>query len=358
MNSKGERMIRLTKAAAGFALCVALAGLALPDDAVAEGPVEIHGYGNQNYLRSRDLPYNGADERRDSLDERTFALVFAAPLGDRSKAWAQIHMTEERVRLDWAFVEHAFGANVTGRAGKIKLPVGFYNEIIDVKFLQLSTERPFVYQEALGITAESFQGVALRLDHTLTGTAVAWDLYAGQAISTDDEPFRRPQRLFGGRVELKPPVAGLRLMGSAYRNDFLDGDSASVQIAESQTTWLLSAEYKTEAVDLKSEYGASKLGATRLNTGYLQGGYRIAARWMPFVRYERLVTDKSQRSDPAYFQRATVIGMNFAPVDGVAVRIERQFNRGYALPVARNDVNPGEGRPRWNMLQASVSFIF
>jgi len=322
------------------------------------GGVEIHGYGNQNYLRSPSLPYKLSDGQRDSFDETTVALLFVAPLDEKSKVWTQIHMTQEKIRLDWAFVDYQLTGSLMGRLGRIKLPLGLYNEIIDAKFLQLSTEAPFLYQEAVGLTAEAYQGLGLVYDLRAAGGDMSLDFFLGQPSRDEEEPALTPKRLVGGRLTYKTPLPGLRVMASAYRSSVQDATDPLNPVPVSQRAWILSGEYKTETIDLKSEYGASKSGDAQRNAWYVQGGYNLSESWQPFVRYDQLVTDKAQKSDPSYYQKSVVLGLNYKVSSSLSIRAENHFNRGYALPVASENVAAGSGKTSWNFMTASVNFIF
>lgn len=320
--------------------------------------VEIHGFANQNYLRSPSVSYKEAGPLRDSFDESAVALLFTAPLGERIKAWTLLHMTGQEVRMDWAFVDYRFNASTVGRAGRIKLPVGLYNEIIDAKFLQLSTEAPFVYQGPVGIAPESFNGMSVNSDFQFGATGLSVDLYVGQTAKSSEDPTRASSNLAGARVTVQTPINGLRLMASGYRNRFVDQADPLAPTKQTQDTWVLSSEYKNERVDLKAEYATSKIGGVQKRAWYIQSGYSISESWQPYVRYDALTTDTSLGSDPAYYQKDVVVGVNYMINSSLSVRGENHWNRGYALPVAGGTVAPGDGKPRWSYFTASVNFIF
>ncbi|MBA4176279.1 MAG: hypothetical protein C0505_06930 [Leptothrix sp. (in: Bacteria)] len=323
----------------------------------AEG-VEIHGFAYQNYLRSTSLPYKEAGPNRDSFEEAAVALLFAAPLGERIKSWTQLHMTGEQVRLDWAFVDYRFSASTIGRVGRIKLPIGVYNEIIDAKFLQVAAEAPLLYQQPLGITPESFNGISVNLEYDVGLGMAGFDLYAGQTLEPEEGSSLTPSRLIGGRVTLQTRVPGLRLMASAYSNKFVDTAIPSTLDSVTRNTWVLSTDYKSDRLDLKSEYGVSRAGGRKTKAWYVQGGYTVAENWQPYARFDNLVTDSANSADPSYYQKSVVVGLNYTINSNVSVRAERHMNRGYGVPVASETVHAGEGKPRWSFFTASVNFIF
>lgn len=318
--------------------------------------VEIHGYGHQGYLRPNDNTYLGADTNG-TWDYNALALLFTAKIDDKSKVWMQLYGTSANMRLDWAFVDYQLTGNLTGRAGQIKAPIGLYNEIRDIKFLQLSTLQPILYQEAGEMAYEAYRGVAVVYNHDIGGGSLAWDAYLGQEVAFETSATLKNRRLIGGRVTYKTPVDGLKFMVSAY-NDKKE-NIATVEKGAVKT-WILSTDYTANNWDIKAEYANKDNGLenTKAKTYYLQAGYTFAEKWTPFVRYDYITTDVSQKTDPAYYQKSKVLGLNYKINDNIAVRLENHWNNGYALPVASTEVAAGAGKTDWNMFAASVNFIF
>lgn len=333
------------------------AGVALACQHALAGDVEIHGFANQNVLHSPDLPYKDASPERLSFDETAAALLLTAALADNSKAWTQLHMTREEVRLDWAFVDYRFNAVALGRIGRIKLPVGLYNEIIDAKFLQVTTEAPFLYQEAMDMTSESYQGLGVSLDLPFGDKRAEVELYGGQ-VPSEGGSERRSNSLLGARVTLPMPLEGLRLMGSAYINELTDPAVQADGAKFKQTTAILSADYKTDRWDVKAEYGLSKMGGNKRTAWYVQAAYALNDTWQPYARYDNMVANADLGSDPAYHQKSFVLGLNYTLLTNLSLRAEHHFNRGYGMAVASEALAAGEGRSSWGFTTASVNFIF
>ncbi|MDX1251894.1 MAG: hypothetical protein IDH49_06530 [Gammaproteobacteria bacterium] len=128
--------------------------------------ISIYGYGHQAYLRTSENAYLEADKKGD-WGYGVLALVIAATLDDKTKVWMHLHNTAEKTRMDWAYVDRQVSAGLSLRAGQIKMPVGLYNEIRDIKFLQLSTLIPALYQEATRITDEAYRGIGLNYNHDI-----------------------------------------------------------------------------------------------------------------------------------------------------------------------------------------------
>jgi hypothetical protein len=169
--------------------------------------------------------------------------------------------------------------------------------------------------------------------------------------------------IVGGRVTYKTPVEGLKFMASAY-NSKVEDFAIATAIAPltpaigNQKTSALSADYSNNNFDVKAEYGKSKLFIAESETYYVQAGYTFAEKWKPYVRYDYITTDVTQKTDPSHYQKAKVLGLNYKINNSTAVRLENHWNDGYAMPVASGEVAAGAGIKDWKLLAASISFIF
>ncbi|MEK6726050.1 MAG: porin [Deltaproteobacteria bacterium] len=321
-----------------------------------EDRVEIHGYGHQGYLQTTDNTYLNTDTNG-TWDYNALALLFTAKIDDKSKIWMQLYGNSEKMRLDWVFIDYQLTGNLTGRAGQIKMPLGLYNEIRDIKFLQLSMLQPMLYQEAAEIAHEAYSGVSIVYNRDFGGGNLSWDAYLGQGVDFEASATLKNRSLVGGRVTYKTPVDGLRFMASAYNNK---KENTALAEKGALKTWVLSADYTNNNWDIKAEYANmdNDLEGESSNTYYAQAGYTLGEKWTPFVRYDYLTTDVAERTDPSYYQKTTVLGLNCKINDSIAVRLENHWNNGYALPVASGEVIAGAGKTDWNMFAAGISYIF
>ena len=329
----------------------------------AADQLEIHGYGHQGYLQTTDNTYLGADTNG-TWDYNALALVFTAKIDDKSKVWAQLHNTSKTTRLDWVFLDFQVNNNLVARVGQIKMPFGLYNEIRDIEFLHLSTLNQALYSEAAEIAHEAYRGAAIVYDHDFGGGRLSWDAYLGEVAENNLLVTTKNRRLVGGRVTYKTPVDGLRFMASAYSNKLDDTVAAKQGTKEA---WLLSADYTNNNWDLKAEYANmdNSLEGKSSKSYYAQAGYTFAEKWTPFVRYDYITTDKTQSADPSYYQKTTSLGVGYKINNSAILRVENNWNSGYALPVASTltgqsapEVAAGAGKTDWNMFAASISFIF
>jgi len=325
----------------------------------------IHGYGYQSFFQGKENNYLGS-AGDGSWGYNVLDLLFTAKLDDNTKLWMQVMNTVEVSTLDWAFVDHQFTPALSGRAGQIKFPYGLYNEIFETRFLHLSNLPPSLYQDASGMRFENYRGIAVNYKHELGAGSLTWDIYSGEAIVPEEVGITKFGRLVGGRVTLKTPVDGLRLMFSAFSSN---ETSVATGVSSTQHASALSVDYFANSWDLKAESARNRNHAgLESSTWYIQAGYTVGEKWTPFVRYDYITTDESQKSDPSYYQQTNTVGFDYRLNNNVSFRVEDHIIKGYALPVMSyapaapgtpaTGVAAGTGEENWNLFAASVNFIF
>jgi hypothetical protein len=121
---------------------------------------------------------------------------------------------------------------------------------------------------------------------------------------------------------------------------------------------MLSASYVTDNYDLKAEYAHHKRLDVTSQGYYVQGAYSLNDSWKPYMRYDYFTTDKSQKSDPSFYQKTFMLGVQYNISPSVSVRVEDHFNHGYAMPVASEEVSAGAGKTNWGLFVAGLNFAF
>jgi hypothetical protein len=341
-------------------VAIALAGivaLAGATTAAADGfsdRIDFHGFGYQSYLQSSKNTYLGADSKG-TFDENSFNLVVTAKLDEKSKLWAMIDTDSDGARLGWAFVDYSVNDNFVLKAGQSKEPWGWYNEIFDARYLQMSTVVPHMYADAADMRDEAYRGAGLSYSMDAGAGRLSFDAYTGAPVVLNSDASAAAEKtygLIGGVATWTTPVNGLRFRVSGFTHDRkVDG------IVTREKSVVGGVEYVADNWDFKSEY-AHRSSDSTVSSYYVQAGYTFADRWTPFGRYDYIVTDKSLKSDPSYYQKTMVIGLDYKVNSYFSVRVENHFNKGYALPVASGEVEAGAGNDKWNMFGASVNFIF
>ena len=333
-------------------LCAAHSGFAIDFGDSAE----LHGYGSQDYLQATHNRYLGADSKG-SWDDNFLGLVGTVTLNDASKLWAQLETSsQDSTHFTWFFIDYQFSDTVRAHVGRVRYPLGLYNEIVDSKFLQQSSLEPALYQQAADMVHDAYTGVGVDYQQSLgAGGGLLWQGYGGDTYDTDPPPDSRDRRSAGGRLTYQTPVSGLRFMISGY---YTDVQILATQRSTGEGRWIFSGDYVDGDWDIKSEYGRHSFKGVDSYAYYAQLGRNLGERFTVFLRYDRFVADQSRAASDSYSQKIVVAGVNYKIRSNISLRFENHFNHGYALPVASGEMAPGSGRPDWDLLVAGVHFVF
>ncbi len=349
--------------ASGCAVAVAAATLSAPAVAADFGNISINGYGHVLYLKPSANTYLGAD-KDGSFKDNLFSLVVTAQLDTKSKVWAQItSINGSSFDAHWFYIDRILSDNLTVRAGKVLAPLGFYNEFIDARFLQQSSVLPLLYQDPSDLVTESYGGAGMTWSQSTGAGRVALDLYGGQIVEHGNASAgasTKQKSLVGGRIDWNTPIDGLRLMVSATSKKQQEPNTT---VDVSKTGTIFSVGYRMDKLDFKGEYGILSRSVSggpsdKLKTGYLQAGYDLTDKWVAFARYDTLRAPGYSSSDDSTYQNDIALGVTYKWNSNLSMRLEHHTYKGYAAPVLGGEVVAGQGKKDWNMIGASVNFIF
>jgi hypothetical protein len=340
-----------------WAAACAVAGLCGGGTALgATGDFDLHGFGYQNYYQTTANTYYDADQKG-SWDNNFLALIGTFTINDRAKVWAQLETSsDDTTHFTWFFVDYQFTDNLRAHVGRVKLPLGIYNEFIDTKFLQVTSLEPALYRAEANFVEDSYNGVGLDYDQSLGAAgALTWQAYGGNTFIEDPPPDAKDRRAYGGRIIYVTPVDGLRFLLSAYQTQ--------VQLLPSdkmvnEQRWIASADFVSNGWDIKSEYGDHKFQGVDSDAYYVQIARAISEKWTPFAQYNYVTLDKALSSSDSYSQKIWVLGIDYRVRSNIRLRFEDQFNSGYALPVATGEVPVGAGKRNWELFIAGINFVF
>jgi len=175
-----------------MALCLGT-GLG-PAHAVEFGPVDIHGYISQGYLKSSDNDFLVASEKGSSeFDE--VGVNFATNVSDKLRLALQLSARalgptgENQVYLDWGFADYNWQNELGLRMGRIRMPQGLYNEIRDTDMLRTWILMPqSIYSESYRQFKEASDGASIygTINASLMGT-LEYQAVAGTLTMRNDD---------------------------------------------------------------------------------------------------------------------------------------------------------------------------
>jgi hypothetical protein len=379
--------------------------LAAPASAAALD-YQVHGYAAQGFVYSDDNNLFGKSSEGswDYYEAGLNAslqvdphLTFAAQAAIRDAGISD----DGTLRMDYAVADYRVLANVNttlgARAGKVKNPIGFYNDTRDVVFTRPSILLPVGYsdnqnQRSLVFTAPGAQ---------LYGTQV-WgrhELSATATHSFDHDVRASDERLL---IDLSGLPFDLHIEDSwnARIMDSIDGGRwqfaishffgrfdlrtpQTVQVAGKFDVGLtlFSARFNAEKFSITSEYvvnpnkdvvtvGGAPLLRTSVTAdgGYVQGEYRINTSWGAFARVEATFLDRSDRSghrfatqnpgtDPASrVTRSIAVGANWRYGEHWGVWGEYHWFDGTTM-LQRHE-NPGPPADHWSLVMLMAGYKF
>jgi hypothetical protein len=384
------------------ALCAALpaTGMQLGQD------VQAHGFVTQTLLTTSANRLCGDSDGRASLGCTEVGLngswlatprLQLAVQGLLRRAGADHHGD---LQLDYGLLDYAFVSDLSTegrlRLGRYKLPLGFYNETRDVAFTRPSILLPqSIYFDRTRNLALSADGASLHLEARPRWGELLLDLGAGWPRADKDTEMAVLARDWPGTMESGPSVIGrllyerdgglarlavsvaqVNLHYSPHTTFPSDLDAGSLRF----TPLILSAQYNGELWSLTAEYAQRRLRyqgfgayvpdqAVTGESWYLQAAYRLHPHWEALVRYDSLVTDRSDPYGRAFQARTGIPGYNRFAKDwafglrwdisqSLMARAELHLIDGAAWLPVQDNPNAFDNHRHWSLFAVLVSFRF
>ncbi len=332
-----------------IAVTIIVTGLALfcaaSSFAMEEAGIDIHGFVSQGFLKSNEYNYLTHDSKDGSFQYNEMAINFGKSLTDKLRIGVQLFsrdlgdVSNNKVTLDWAFGDYRFQDWMGFRAGRIKLPVGFYNETRDVDFLRTSIVMPqSVYPDLLRDTVIAVNGAGMYGNIAMAGAgSLDYQILVGQMNVDNDSGFQKyydsrfkgigatlngesdPDISWVGSLRWNTPVDGWALGISAMITDAenhlnvaspLYNGPASQEVT--YTTFVFSTEYLWNDLTLAAEYLNFKTESNILGHEdevtsqgyYVSGSYRFSELLSLGLYYSIYYPNKDDKDGDTYAHKA------------------------------------------------------
>ena len=400
-----RRLGRRRPTGAGRPWPVLLLLLALgPSPIRAELRSDWGGFLSQGWARSdHNAFYGGSDRDAGSFDYRELGLNGFVAFTPRARVNGQLlsrragEGSDGSPQLDYLFadltlllqMERQFGV----RVGRIKNPLGFYNETRDVAFTRpgIIMPQPIYFDQVRELQLSS-DGAALY--YRSTGPFGNWlfDAQHGalQTGNSTEARFLGHQRdgqfhasqVSLGRLIFEPPGDRWRVgltQVDAHMPFAPAGSDPLLPGTVDLRLSILSAQYNLEhwsftAEAMQAQTRWRDLGPLvptqrTLEAWYLQADYRLTARWQLLARLDRLVIDRNDQSGNAFsqqvgipahqqFARDRTLGLLFQPSPRWDLRAELHQVDGTGWLPPEDNPDPGALKRRWKLLllQAALRF--
>jgi len=130
--------------------------------------VSVNGFVSQGYLKSTDNNFLAPDSKQGTAELTEAGVVLSSQVTDKLHIGVQFlsrdlgDVGNGRVNLDWGFADYSFNDYIGLRAGKVKLPLGLYNEGRDTDMLRSMVFLPqSIYDETRRDLLVAYQGGGL-----------------------------------------------------------------------------------------------------------------------------------------------------------------------------------------------------
>jgi len=384
------------------------------------GSIAVHGFISQGYLKSSHNNYlAGTAEGTTEFNEA--AVNISSELSDKLRVGLQILARDlgdagnHRVVLDWGFADYRWRDGLGLRIGKIKRPLGLYNEGRDVDMLRTWVLLPqSMYHEELRevMNAAKGGGIYGTIPAGRLGSFDYQHVYGSNDV--DLEPVNLKNQFAALVLDVPPgivtmdvkytdttsvvwqtPLKGLRLAGTYARSRYdvhapavpetatsdpevtIPGQAARKVTIDVKNHVIASLEYRRQDLTLTAEYveqdneidlGLPAYPKIRYGTRGCYGGldYRFTP-WLAVGSYYSVyypnrkdkhgheLAARGNRDFKAW-QKDACLTFRFDPVPGWIIKLEGHRISGAAQVFDYNDER--ELEKVWNLFAAKITYNF
>lgn len=195
---------------------------------IGESNLSIHGHLTQAYANSSGgtilgIPTDG------TTDYRTAALMFRYKMTAKDTFVLQLNherlgesplADDHTVEMDWLYYQHQLRDSVLIKIGKIPIPNGIYNEVMDVGTVLPFYRPPTQFYGEVAFSSETVDGGVISHSLPLGAWELRTDIFTGEwdfvyVVDGVVTPARSKSAL-GAQLWLQTPIEGLRLGLGGY----------------------------------------------------------------------------------------------------------------------------------------------
>lgn len=383
-----------------------------PTSAHAEGSesiwdgLQVHGFASQAAIWTSDNRFFG-NSPETSFAFTEIGLNASLPINPRILLSGQLlarragDMYDGTPELDYGLADITLASSNEQRwgvrVGRVKNPLGIYNETRDVPFTRPGIFLPqVIYYDKIRNLALSTDGLMFYGESYIDQGALSLTLGGGQPVIDDNVGWTFLRNNYDGEFQTDNKTGLVQLWYSTPGERFkfgLSGIMLSLRFDPGQhsplrsgTTdifyWIASIQYDTEDWTLSAEYLREPLAwgdygpffpnfKTTVEGYYLQGTYRIRPNIELLMRYEEGFANRNDRDGVRFSTRT---GGLFPPFAGFSkiwtaglrwdinrqwmVRAEYQRHHGTFVLSFRENPDLGQLREYWNLFAVQAAFRF
>ncbi len=399
-NSGGATLRR----AWAIALLLIFAGRAVASD--WDESVQVHGFASQGYVNTTDNRFFGDSEDGSfeftelglnaSYRATPTVLVSAQLLSRRAGDMYDGSPSVDFALLDWTPI-NTEQASLGVMLGRVKNPLGLFNETRDVAFTRPSIFLPQqVYYDKVRNLVLSSDGVRFHGRRLTDLGTLEMDLGIGMATLDENVEIAFMGRDFAGELDndglayvghlgFESPDGAWRaaLSGAWVDLDFERRGADPVGSGDvGMAYWIASLQYNAERWSLTAEYMEEPIGFdgfgplldgrdSTVRGYYLHGSYLLRNDLELVLRYGEGFADKDDKDGRAnaaasgglapahsFFQKDWMVGLRWDVTPSFMLRAEYQWNSGTWPLSPRENPIPNNTTRDWNMFSVLGSYRF
>src|ERR1700733_782623 len=353
--------------------------------------IEIHGFATQGFLYTSHNNYLSMNSSEGSLQWTDGAISFSDSITDNLRVGIQLHMYQlgqlggPNLQVDWASGDYKINDYLGFRAGKVKTPLGLFNDSQDVDAVFLWTLLPqsvdpidnkSFYLSHLG--GELYGALSLgnrggSLQYRGYGGYNSLDLNGGYLKEAADYGLlfisAPGGKTYGGDLRWEAALRGLTL-GSSADVLAIDGTASGgrvhgapflIKAFYAQFTkgkFYFAGEPQRDQFDATLTLGPAVIPLSYDERGWFaMGSYRLAKKIQVGSYYSHYVNKALDTALPANYSKDSVVSGRYDFNSYFYGKIEGHFLQGTGLGYYQS-TNLNGLKPNSNMLAAKVGFSF
>ncbi len=355
--------------------------------------LQFHGFASQGYSLTSENNFFGHSQDNGSFDYTEIgANASWLPLNHLQLSGQLLfrragETDPQSLRLDYGLLDYTMLSDETDRwglrLGRIKNPVGFYNETRDIPFTKPSILLPqSIYPDYVRSAQLSSDGSYIYGEHRSGYGDFFLNGGIGYppAINREWEGILFENQLNGeisylARLLYEWNNSQLRAAVTYYKAKF-DYKSDIIPSGSLRSEpWIFSLQYNAEHWSLTTEYSLRKVSqpvSTMMSEGYyIQGSYRFSPHWEGLLRYDVFYLDQDDKNgkkfaakDPfghppySQFAKDWTAGLTWKIFPDFMLRTEYHRIDGTAWLFFLDNPNPSETSRSWQLFMLLGAYRF
>jgi hypothetical protein len=375
--------------AALLLFCACASALFAQDD--LEHKIQFHGFVTQGFLYSTANNFLTTRSSEGSLQWTDGAVSVSAAITDTLRGGLQLHMYQlggfggGQVQIDWASLDYHAKDYIGLRAGKVKTPLGLFNDTQDVDVVYLWTLLP---QSAYAIENKIFS--LAHLGGEVYGTvplgksagSLSYKIYGGPTYVQQNSGYGLLLKqigvtwasdivmpTYGADLRWQTSLRGL-MVGISDMDQTADGPlvGGTLHLAKNDTTVFYSqfergkfyaaAEYRRNPFVVDMTIGQVALTMpSDPRAWYVMTSYRLRPKLTMGGYYSSYTDHAMDKADPASYAKDWVVSGRYDINTYFYLKLENHFIHGTGISYY-TDTNPNGVKPRADLLAAKIGFNF